>query len=117
MVFADWNGGTPGGWGNQVASNVWIGGILYSCDRTALVLRLPAGTLLACALVNPLQVFKVAAVLALQGGLDALGPAGLYATTLLPEGLLPLLAGILLLWTVLPLLVTGWTLRRRGGLP
>jgi len=30
MVFTDWSGGTAGGWGTQIASNVWIGGVLYS---------------------------------------------------------------------------------------
>jgi Cu-processing system permease protein len=84
---------------------------------TALVLRLDATSLLVAGLVNPLQVFKIAAVMALRGGLDALGPAGLYATTRWGAGLLPALAGILVLWTVLPLLATGWLMRRRGGLP
>jgi Cu-processing system permease protein len=84
---------------------------------TALVLRLSARTLLLAALVNPLQVFKVAAVLVLQGGLEALGPAGLYATTTWGGALVPALVGILALWTVVPLLATGWLLQRRGGLP
>ena len=84
---------------------------------TALVLRLDAGSLLAAALVNPLQVFKMAAVLALRGGLDALGPAGLYATVRWGSAVGPALAGLLALWTVLPLVATGWLMRRRGGLP
>jgi Cu-processing system permease protein len=84
---------------------------------TALVLRLDAPTLLAAALANPLQVFKVAAVLVLRGGLDALGPAGLYATTVMGERLLPALVATLLLWTAVPLALTGWVMKRRGALP
>ena len=84
---------------------------------TALVLRLDAPTLLGLALANPLQVFKIAAVLVLRGGLDALGPAGLYATTVWGDELLPGLVLALGLWTVLPLLATGWVMRRKGALP
>jgi Cu-processing system permease protein len=82
---------------------------------TALALRLDADAVLALALINPLQVFKVAAVLALRGGLDALGPAGLYATTRWGDAVAPALLAILVLWTALPLLATGWLMRRRLG--
>ena len=84
---------------------------------TALAMRLPAPTLLVAALVNPLQVFKVGSVLVLQGGLEALGPAGLYATTVWGAALVPVLVAVLVLWTVVPLIATGWLLQRRGGLP
>jgi Cu-processing system permease protein len=84
---------------------------------TALVLRLDAATLLASSLVNPLQVFKIAAVLVLQRGLEALGPAGAYASARWGETLAPALAGLLALWTIVPLLGAGWLLRRRGALP
>jgi Cu-processing system permease protein len=98
----------------------WLGLVLGSdlgLMGTALVMRLDASSLLGLALVNPLQVFKVAAVLVLRGGLEALGPAGLYATTTWGAALPPALAAILIAWTVLPLLATGWLLRRRGGVP
>jgi Cu-processing system permease protein len=84
---------------------------------TSLVLRLDAGTLLLLVLANPLQAFKVAAVMVLQGGLDALGPAGLYATSSWGGALVPVLVALLVAWTVVPLAITGWLLRRRGGLP
>jgi Cu-processing system permease protein len=84
---------------------------------TALVMKVSAPTLLLAALVNPLQVFKIAAVLVLQGGLEALGPAGLYATTTWDDALMPALVAILALWTALPLVATTWLLQRRGGLP
>jgi Cu-processing system permease protein len=97
----------------------WLGLVLagdLGIMGTALVLGLDARQLLLLALANPVQVFKVAAVLVLQGGLDALGPAGLYATTTWGASLVPALVGILLLWTVLPLAATVLVMRRRGGL-
>jgi Cu-processing system permease protein len=83
---------------------------------TSLLLRLEPRQLLFAALVNPLQEFKLAAVLLLRGGLESLGPAGLYATRTLGAGLLPLLAGLLVAWTVAPLLGSLIVMRRRGAL-
>ena len=84
---------------------------------TALALRLDAGSLLFAALANPLQVFKVGSVLVLQGGLEALGPAGSYASARWGEARAPALAALLGLWTVVPLAASAWLLRRRGALP
>lgn len=83
---------------------------------TALVMELSAPTLLAAALLNPLQVFKLAAVVAIRGGAEVLGPAGLYASQRFGEALLPLLATILVLWIVVPLTISWWITRRRGVL-
>lgn len=99
---------------------VWLAMVLggdLGLMGTALALRLDASSLLVLALANPLQVFKVAAVLVLQGGLEALGPAGTYASARWGAALGPALAALLALWTVVPLLGTGWILRRRGALP
>ncbi|MDX1643105.1 MAG: ABC transporter permease [Thermoanaerobaculia bacterium] len=83
---------------------------------TALVLELDASTLLLAALLNPLQVFKLAAVVAIRGGAEVLGPAGLYASRELGGALLPLLGAILLLWVIVPLVASWWLTRRRGVL-
>ena len=83
---------------------------------TSLMLRLEARQLLLMTVVNPLQEFKLAAVLLLRGGLESLGPAGLYATRTLGDGVLPLLLGLLAAWTLLPLLGALAVLRRRGAL-
>jgi Cu-processing system permease protein len=99
---------------------VWLAMVLggdLGLMGTARALRLDASSLLVLALANPLQVFKVAAVLVLQGGLEALGPAGTYASARWDAALGPALAALLALWTVVPLLGTGWILRRRGALP
>lgn len=82
---------------------------------TSLAMRLKAQHLLWSALINPLQEFKVAAILALRGGLEVLGPAGLYATRTYGEGLMPMLVTLLVLWILAPLAVSVWSLERRGA--
>lgn len=84
---------------------------------TSLALELSAGQLLAVALSNPLQVFKIASTLAIRGGLEVLGPAGAYALRAWGDGLLVLLVGLLLAWTAVPLAVAAGVTVRRGGLP
>lgn len=82
---------------------------------TALALQLTPGQLLAAVLLNPLQVFKVAAILAVRGSLEVLGPAGAYALRRWGEGLQPLLVGVLIAWTAVPLAASYLALRRRGA--
>ncbi len=81
---------------------------------TTLALRLRAGDLLLLALANPLQVFKLAAVLAIQPSLDVLGPAGLFGTTTFGASFGPLLVGLLAAWIVLPLVAAGLVFARRS---
>jgi Cu-processing system permease protein len=83
---------------------------------TALVMRLRIGDLFTLALLNPLQVFKMAAILAIRGGLEVLGPAGLYALRTYGERLMSVLVIILIAWTILPLTFTYMAFRRRGAL-
>ena len=83
---------------------------------TSLVLQLDGTTLLAAALANPLQVFKIAALESIHGGLDALGPAGLYAQHRWGTALLPALVGLLAAWIAVPTAAAAWTLERRGCL-
>ncbi|RMF87897.1 MAG: ABC transporter permease [Nitrospinota bacterium] len=83
---------------------------------TALVLRIPIRDLLWLSFFNPLQVFKMAAILAMHSSLEVLGPAGLYAVRLYGERLLPLLLSILGVWTLIPLLVAYAIFHRRGAL-
>ncbi|MGD2078422.1 MAG: ABC transporter permease subunit [Chloroflexota bacterium] len=83
---------------------------------TAIVLRLGVGELFTMALLNPLQLFKMAAILAIRGNLEVLGPAGIYALRTYGAQLMPMLLAILLGWTILPLGATYLILRRRGVL-
>lgn len=84
---------------------------------TSFAMRLRPGALLAGALLNPLQVFKMAALLVLRGGLEELGPAGLYAMRVFGNGLLPVLVGILAAWVVMPFALSLWGIRHRGVIP
>ena len=83
---------------------------------TSLVMKLGVRDLLLATLLNPLQEFKLAAILTLRGGLEVLGPAGLYATRTYGEALVPMLATGLALWILLPLLATVFVIERRGAL-
>ncbi|MDX1614373.1 MAG: ABC transporter permease subunit [Candidatus Promineifilaceae bacterium] len=83
---------------------------------TALVLRLQISELFTLALANPLQLFKMAAILLIRGDLEVLGPAGVYAIRTYGAGLLPVLLTLLLAWLVLPLNLTYLAFRKRGAL-
>ncbi|MBI4308340.1 MAG: ABC transporter permease [Chloroflexi bacterium] len=89
-----------------VALLLWLG-LVFIGDLglmgTAVAMRLSAGQLLALALLNPLQVFKMGAILSLNATPEVLGPAGLYAADTMGLWLLPALLGILALWVILPL--------------
>ena len=83
---------------------------------TAVVLRLKVSELFALALANPLQLFKIAAILNIRDNLELLGPAGVYAMRTYGQALLPFLVGFLLLWALVPLLLAQQIFRRRGVL-
>lgn len=83
---------------------------------TALVLRLSVGQLLSLALLNPLQSFKLLAVLIVQGDLEILGPAGLYALRAFGDALVPFLLALLVGWTVSALALSVVIFRHRGAL-
>ena len=83
---------------------------------TSIVLRLNVGTLFGFALVNPLQLFKIATILALRDNLEVLGPAGIYAVRTYGGSLLYLLLFLLALWVLSPLYVAGRLFSKRGAL-
>lgn len=71
---------------------------------TATSTQMPIETVFVIAILNPLQVFKIASILVLQANLEVLGPAGLYATDHFGKLLLPMLISGLLLWIILTLM-------------
>ncbi len=83
---------------------------------SALVMRLDVGQLFWLALLNPLQLFKIAAILDLRSNLEVLGPAGVYAYRTFGTQLLPLLVGLLLAWSVLPFVTAIQIFKRKGVL-
>ncbi len=80
---------------------------------TAMVTRMSPKLLLFLSLLNPLQAFKILAVFLLEATPELLGPAGWYAWRTFGQGLLALLWGDLILWTVVPALAAGWAFRRK----
>lgn len=82
----------------------------------AIALRIRIQTLFAVALVNPLQVFKMWSLHAVDASLDVLGPAGLYATEEFGSRLHLIFAGCMAIWVVVPLLLAGVVLNRRSPL-
>jgi Cu-processing system permease protein len=80
-----------------------------------LAFRLQAPQLFSLALLNPLQVFRLAAMTGIHASLDVLGPAGLYATQTLGYRLDGVLAAAMLAWIVLPLAAAMLIFSRRGA--
>jgi Cu-processing system permease protein len=68
----------------------------------AITLRLPIANVFWLSLINPLQAFKLAAILDIQGALDLSGPAGVYAMQHYGDQLLPLFLGVLAVWMAAP---------------
>lgn len=83
---------------------------------TAITLRIPIDTLFWLSLVNPLQIFKTAAILNLHATLDVLGPAGIYAMQRYGATLPLILWAALGLWAVAPALVAYAWFARKGDL-
>jgi len=83
---------------------------------TAIVLRLDINQLFTLALVSPLQLFKMAAILAIRSNLEVLGPAGVYAVRTYGSQLLLLLFGLLIAWTAIPLIITYQIFKKKGVL-
>jgi Cu-processing system permease protein len=78
---------------------------------------LPVEQLLWLSLLNPLQVFKMAAILDINATLDILGPAGIYAMQeygAQPARRLP--GTVMALWIVTPALAAYVRFHLRGDL-
>lgn len=93
----------------------WVG-LLFLGDlglmATAIATRLDLRIVVAVALVNPAELFKVASMHELGGSLDALGPAGNYLVSRLGAGLRPVLVGGLLAWIAVPVVAAVLLFRR-----
>lgn len=98
-----------------IALLLWLVGVLLGdlgLMGTALVARLSPQVFLALALMNPLQAFRLGAVLALGSHLEVLGPAGLYAADHMGGAMPFLVTGILTLWIAVPWLFAYWRLAK-----
>jgi len=68
---------------------------------TVVATRLPVGALFATVIINPVEAFRLASVVALDGSLDALGPAGTYAVDRFGDGIATIAVGVMVAWTVI----------------
>jgi Cu-processing system permease protein len=83
---------------------------------TSMVLKLGVGQLFTLTMLNPMQIFKIAAILNIRGSLEVLGPAGIYALRTYGSQLLPGLIAVLLAWILLPMTAAFYAFRRSGAL-
>jgi Cu-processing system permease protein len=83
---------------------------------TSMALRVPIANLFAMSLTNPLQVFKMAAILDIRATLDILGPAGIYAFQRYGAALLGVFLAVLAVWILLPALLAYARFAARGDL-
>lgn len=82
----------------------------------AMAMRMRIENLFALSLANPLQVFKMWSLHAVDASLDVLGPAGLYATEEYGRSLHLVFGACLAAWIVVPISVAGVVLSRRSPL-
>jgi Cu-processing system permease protein len=94
---------------------VWLA-LVFATDlglmAGAVALRLRIETLFAVSAASPLQVFKMWSLHAVDGTLDVLGPAGLYAAEEFRGSLHGLFAASMAAWIVLPLAAALLIFRR-----
>jgi ABC-type transport system involved in multi-copper enzyme maturation permease subunit len=67
---------------------------------TAVVLHLGTNVLLVATMLNPIEACKIAAIAAMSGSVDVLGPGGRLATDVFWPWLMPLLSAILVAYAV-----------------
>jgi len=82
----------------------------------AIAMRLRIEQLLVFSLANPLQVFKMWSLHAVDASLDVLGPAGLYATEEYGRSLHAIFAACLTAWIIVPLGLAAAKLSRSSPL-
>ena len=82
---------------------------------TAIALDVGVRELLFMALANPLQVYKLAAILSIRNDLEVLGPAGVYAMRTYGDALLPILMALFVAWVVVPFGIGFIIFKRRGA--
>ncbi|GIK65666.1 MAG: membrane protein [Chloroflexota bacterium] len=80
----------------------------------AIVTQMPTQTTLLLAMINPLQLFKMASIFSALSSLEVLGPAGLYASDTFGGMFMPLMLAGLVLWILLPLGLAQFAFARQG---
>lgn len=81
---------------------------------TAIAMRVPIDELFLLSLSNPLQVFKMSAVLDINRTLDILGPAGIYALQEFGRALRYVFLAVMALWIIVPATLAYWRFANRN---
>lgn len=105
---------TPAALGIGVA--VWLFFVLVGdlgLMAGSLVAHMGLRSLLFATIANPTEAYKIAAVAALSGSVDVLGPGGRLATDTFGSMLMPVLALSLVVWTLIGWLA-AWLWVRHG---
>jgi len=77
--------------------------------------KLRVQEVLTLGVLNPLQSFKMAVIVAMNASLDVLGPVGTYASHTFGQWLAPMLIGMLLAWSLIPLALAMVLFSRRSS--
>ena len=80
---------------------------------TSVVVGMSAKSLLAIALINPLESFRIAAISQIRGSLEMLGPAGLVARDNLGDSSTLILVLVMVTWIIAALVVAYHLTRRK----
>lgn len=98
------------------AVGVWLALVIFGdlgLMTTALATHLRTSALLALTAMNPTDAYKIAAVAALSGSVDVLGPGGRLAADILGAAIMPVMAGVLVLWGAVSGVLGWFALARR----
>ena len=104
---------SPAALGGAVAA--WLLLVIFGdlgIMATSLVTRMNLNVLLALTAANPIEAYKIASVAALSGSVDVLGPGGRLAADTFGTAIMPVMVGILFLWTV-SAIAGGWLVLSR----
>lgn len=83
---------------------------------SSIVFQLRVQEIFALAAVNPLQCYKMGAIVHLNASLDVLGPVGAYASYTLGPAMPWVLSGSIVAWIVMPLLLALVLFNRRRSI-
>ncbi len=99
-----------------IALFIWLALVFLSdlgLMAGSLIFKLRVQEIFGLAVLNPLQSFKMATIVSLNGSLDVLGPVGAYASHTLGGSLVWTLVATLGAWSVAPLLAAVVIFARR----
>ncbi|MDQ7054750.1 MAG: hypothetical protein Q9P14_18360 [candidate division KSB1 bacterium] len=83
---------------------------------STLFFKLDIQQVLYISLINPLQAFKLGALMSMRANLEVLGPVGLYAMRTFGAQLAILISAVLGVWIFSSFVVTYAVIQKKGGL-